>query len=40
MNVTTDSHIRNRNMYEQPMSNGKLTKRWRIWKACRGDRTA
>ena len=39
MNVTTDSHIRNRNMYEQPRSNSKQKIHWRIWKACRGDLT-
>ena len=37
MNATTDSHIRNRNVNEPKRSNGKPTKRWRIWKACRGD---
>ena len=37
MNATTDSLIMNRNVNEQLRSNGKPTRRWRIWKTCRGD---
>lgn len=37
MNATTDSHIRNRNVNEQPRSNGKQKRRWRIWRRCRSD---